>query len=128
MTFEELVGWKDYWQRQLRLDHLDIILREAELWELRSNEIAINRVVGYSRAMVVLEPAKDRMPSQDDHFHYDREVQLVHELLHIKESEWRERPEVSKVMDEDKWLKQLHEDSLDAMAEALVRARRGQLR
>jgi hypothetical protein len=30
-----------------------------------------------------------------------------------------------KVMDEDKWLSSLHEDSLDAVAEALVRARRG---
>ena len=49
----------------------------------------------------------------------------MHELLHTKEAPWRDHPKVYEVLDKDVWLKGLHEDSLDAVAEALVRARRG---
>lgn len=112
-----------YWKRQLRLDHWDIEMRYAAVDEIRSmgNSFAAR----YHRAQILLRSPQDRCPDDESRFRLDYEVIIVHELLHILESVWRDNPKVEEVLDKDEWIKRLHEDTLDATAEALVRARRG---
>ena len=113
-----------YWQRQLRMDHWDIELRLAGRDELEdaAGQCATRR---YNGAVVILLADESMIPEYKRFFRLDPEVRLVHELLHLKESLWRDNPKVEAVMDEDKWIKRLHEECLDAVAEALVRTRRG---
>lgn len=112
-----------YWQRQLRLDHWDIELRFAGTDEIEGQ--GKSAVTVFHKARILLCPQVDRSPSLKTIFRLDYEVVIVHELLHILESVWRDNPNVRDVMDEDEWIRQLHENSLDATAEALVRVRRG---
>ncbi len=116
-----------YWQPELRLDHLDIdlqLMRREERDELAYSSIA----PFHHRQKLRIRHPEDRCPTDLRDMRRDLEVAVVHELLHMKESPWRDHPDVAKLLDEDKWLKQLHENSLDAVAEALVRARRGERR
>lgn len=113
-----------YWKPQLRLDHIDFeldMLRREE-----SNELArCCSAFGRHRQKIHIRHPDDRSESDKNHFRRDLEVAVVHELLHTKEATWRDHPKVEAVLDKDKWLRELHEDSLDAIAEAMVRARRG---
>jgi hypothetical protein len=114
-----------YWQPQLRLDHIDfdIVISNAE--EM-GNKLGNCKVCPIRhRQKIILRHPNDRTNTDREYFRRELEVVIVHELLHTKEVTWRDHPKVMKVMDEDKWLSSLHEDSLDAVAEALVRARRG---
>lgn len=114
-----------YWQRELRLDHMDFELMFHNVGESDDRLGTCNMAPSRHRQKIILRHPSER--SERDHaiFRHDLEVVIVHELLHTKEFPWRDHPNVGKVMDEDKWLNRLHEDSLDAVAEALVRARRG---
>lgn len=121
---EELKEIMKFWQRELRLDHWDIEIRFAakeELYYSQGNSCAGR----YHRAQIRLKPESERTRDEIDRFLLDYEVVIVHELLHIKESVWRDNPKVEEVLDKDEWIRRLHEDSLDATAEALVRARHG---
>ena len=106
-----------YWKNQLRLDHLDILLRWKAEKENPIQVVGSMQYLDYHRGIITLQPPESRTPSTDIDFHSTYEVVLVHELLHMKEATWRDHPSVEKVF-EDKWLKQLHEDSLDAVAES----------
>lgn len=114
-----------YWQRQLRLDHIDfqIVIQNVEESgdSLGTCKVAPSR----HRQKIILRHPRDRSDADREDLRRDLEVVIVHELLHTKEFPWRDHPAVEKIMDEDKWLNRLHEDSMDAIAEALVRARRG---
>lgn len=112
-----------YWQRELRLDHWDIEFRFSQRDELgdAAGRCATRR---YNGAIIVLLAKDGMIPEYDRHFRNDMEVRMVHELLHIKESLWRDNPKLN-VMDDDEWIRRVHEECLDAVAEALVRARRG---
>ena len=114
-----------YWQRQLRLDHYDfkvIVMNPEENGDYLGN---CKFAPGRHLQKIAIRHPEDRTERDKEVFRRDLEVVIVHELLHTKEATWRDHPKINAVLDEDKWLKNLHEDSLDAVAEALVRARRG---
>jgi hypothetical protein len=116
-----------YWQPQLRLDHIDFeldMLRKEENVSLAQCCVAFAR---HRQKLHVRHP-DDRSERDKNDFRRDLEVAVVHELLHSKEATWRDHPSIDDVFKKDKWLTELHEDSLDAIAEALVRARRGIIR
>jgi hypothetical protein len=117
-----------YWQRELRLDHIDfeIILMAPE--DNNGNLGDCKHSFGRHRQKIRLYNPADRTDKDRAVFRRDLEVVIVHELLHTKEMPWRDHPKVDEIFDKDKWLEGLHEDSLDAVAEALVRARRGMRR
>jgi hypothetical protein len=114
-----------YWKPQLRLDHVDFEIVFKNPGEakgiLATCEIAFSR----HRQKIELRHPTERTERDKTDFRRDLEVVVVHELLHTKEMLWRDHPAIDKVFVEDKWLGELHEDSLDAIAEALVRTRRG---
>jgi hypothetical protein len=117
-----------YWQRELRLDHVDFeIIFNAP--EESSGHLAVCKIAyGRHRQKIELRHPSERTERDKTVFRRDLEVVIVHELLHTKEMPWRDHPNIDKIFVEDKWLGGLHEDSLDAIAEALVRARRGMRR
>jgi len=114
-----------YWQRQLRLDHIDFEIFLMIPGE--DNDQVANCKINPSRhrQKIGLRHPSQRSERDKDIFRHDLEVCIVHELLHTKEASWRDHPNVVTVLDDDKWLHDRHEDSLDAVSEALVRARRG---
>lgn len=114
-----------YWKPQLRLDHIDfeVVLYAPE--ENRDNLAVCKIAFGRHRQKIEIRHPDDRSERDKDVFRRDLEVVIVHEMLHTKEMPWRDHPTVDEVFQKDKWLAGLHEDSLDAVAEALVRARRG---
>lgn len=125
---EEARFYISYWQRELRLDHFDfeVILLNKE--ENNNNLANCNIAPGHHRQKIGIRHPSDRTERDREVFRRDLEVSVVHELLHTKEVPWRDHPSIDEVFKKDKWLVRLHEDSLDAMAEALVRARRGMKR
>ena len=114
-----------YWQRELRLDHMDFELFLMATEESKGHLADCKYAPGRHRQKIGLRHPGDRTEHDCTVFRRDLEVCIVHELLHTKEMTWRDHPKVNEVLDKDEWLKGLHEDSLDAVAEALVRARRG---
>lgn len=117
-----------YWQPQLRLDHIDFEITTAGREESYDKLADCNIAPARHRQRIKLRHPEDKTESDDLVFRRDLEVVVVHELLHTKEAPWRDHPTIDEIFRKDKWLTQLHEDSLDAMAEALVRARRGMTR
>jgi hypothetical protein len=117
-----------YWQRELRLDHIDFEIIFSSPEESNGNLAVCKIAFGRHRQKIELRHPSERTVRDNTVFRRDLEVVIVHELLHTKETPWRDHPAVDKVFVEDKWLGSLHEDSLDAIAEALVRARRGMKR
>lgn len=117
-----------YWKSQLRLDHIDfeIVLYSPE--ENNGNLATCKISFPRHRQKIRIMHPSDRSERDKEVFRRGLEVAIVHELLHTKEMPWRDHPSIEEVFEKDKWLKELHEDSLDAVAEALVRARRGILR
>ena len=118
-------GYLAYWKSQLRLDHVDfeIVLSNPE--ESHGHLAVCKIAYGRHRQKIELRHPSEQTERDKTVFRRDLEVVIVHELLHTKETPWRDHPSVDKVFVDDKWLAGLHEDSLDAVAEALVRARRG---
>jgi hypothetical protein len=114
-----------YWQRELRLDHMDFEVLLENVEEFKGRLATCRVSPKRHRQKIILRHPSERTRQDAAVFRRDLEVCVVHELLHTKEMLWRDHPKVDKVMDTDEWLKELHEDSLDAVAEALVRARRG---
>lgn len=116
------------WQRELRLDHVDfeIVFNSPE--ESNGHLATCKIAYGRHRQKIELRHPSERTERDSTVFRRDLEVVIVHELLHTKETPWRDHPSVEKVFVDDKWMAGLHEDSLDAIAEALVRARRGMKR
>jgi hypothetical protein len=121
-------GHLEYWQRELRLDHIDFEIMLYNPGESDDQLGTCKVAPSKHRQKIILRNPRDRSEGDLAVFRHDLEVVIVHELLHTKEFPWRDHPAVGRVMDEDKWLRGLHEDSLDAVAEALVRARRGMRR
>jgi len=114
-----------YWQRQLRLDYMDIDIVLMRTNEKRGVYADCMEAPSYHHQKIKIRHPDDRSDTDRGVFRFDLEVCIVHELLHTKEFPWRDHPKTKEVLDKDEWLKQLHEDSIDAVAEALVRARRG---
>jgi hypothetical protein len=121
----EAKQYLSYWQRELRLDHIDFRMLIQNVEE-DQDTLANCKVapIRHRQKIIIRHPSQSTEADKAD-FRRDLEVVIVHELLHTKEFPWRDHPDIMKIMDEDKWLNRLHEDSLDATAEALVRARRG---
>ena len=118
----------EYWQRELRLDHIDFELFVMAPEESKGHLADCEVAPGRHRQKIGIRNPIERTERDRAVFRRDLEVCIVHELLHTKEVPWRDHPKVDEVLDKDVWLKELHEDSLDAVAEALVRARRGMRR
>jgi hypothetical protein len=113
-----------YWKPQLRLDHFDFELFIMAPGESNDRLATCNFAPSRHRQKIGLRHPTKRSDRDREVFRNDLEVAIVHELLHTKEFPWRDHP-AAKAFDDDKWLKELHEDSMDAIAEALVRVRRG---
>ena len=121
----EAKGYLDYWKPQLRLDHMDFELVLMMPEENNNQYAQCKQNPTYHRQKIALRHPSQKSERNREDFRGDLEVCIVHELLHTKEVPWRDHPNVIKVLDDDEWLRKRHEDSLDAVAEALVRARRG---
>ena len=109
-----------YWQPQLRLDHVDFEIVFSNPEESTGHLAVCKIAYGRHRQKIELRHPSERTERDQTVFRRDLEVVIVHELLHTKEAPWRDHPSVDKVF--------VHEDSLDATAEAMVRARRGMTR
>lgn len=114
-----------YWKPQLRLDHVDFEIVFSNPEESNGHLATCKIAWGRHRQKIEIRHPIERTERDKTVFRRDLEVVIVHELLHTKETPWRDHPSVEKLFTDDKWLAGLHEDSLDATAEALVRARRG---
>jgi hypothetical protein len=114
-----------YWQPQLRLDHIDFEIVFMNPEEDRDRLAMCKVAPSKHQQKIEIRHPSQRCERDSVFFRRDLEVVIVHELLHTKEIPWRDYPEVDKVFEGNKWIVNLHEDSLDAIAEALVRARRG---
>ena len=121
----EAKDYVGYWQRELRLDHMDFEVMLGNVEEMGDKLGNCKMSPSRHRQKIIIRHPNERTAADVAVFRRDLEVVIVHELLHTKEFLWRDHPKVVTVMDEDVWLNRLHEDSLDAVAEALVRARRG---
>ena len=117
-----------YWQRQLRLDNMDIKLR----WMVdREDEDALAKNFPQNNnhnALIALRNPNDIPKMWLKDFSSDMEVNLVHELLHIRDYGWAHSNHFDHLFTNDDTLQRHHEMSIDAVAEALVRARRGMMR
>ena len=117
-----------YWQRQLRLDDVDIKLR----WRIPEEEEDKNDSLGcidtddmrHEVSISLLHPS---IPSPYAGFYVyllDTEITLVHELLHLCFSGWVNDKKTD-IFLEHTLVHAHYERSIEAIAEALVRARRG---
>jgi hypothetical protein len=113
----------DYWKSELRLDHFDfeVVIRRPEE---ESSQGSCKSHPSFHRQKIWIPHPNDRTREDDLRFIRDLEITIVHELLHTKEFVWRKHPKIDKVFEEDEWVTSMHEDYLDAVAEAIVRARR----
>jgi hypothetical protein len=114
-----------YWQRELRLDHIDFEIFVIAPEENKNNLADCKVAPGRHQQKIGIRHPIDRKERDKFYFRRELEVTIVHELLHTKEFTWRDHPSIDAAFEKDKWLVELHEDSLDAVAEAMVRARRG---
>jgi len=117
-----------YWKPQLRLDHVDFEIVFCQPEESGNNLARCKVAFCHHQQKIEIRHPSERCARDVDFFRRDLEVCVVHELLHTKEATWRDHPTIDEPFRKDKWLTQLHEDSIDAIAEALVRARRGMTR
>ena len=123
---EKLHSDLKHWQRELRIENIDIEMR----WlykEEAPDKFALNWVYPELHyALLAFQLPQNRLCLICRSFNSDYEVVLVHELLHVRDSNWRSS-EIRELLDEEVTL-ELYEISIDAVAEALVRARRGMKR
>ena len=112
-----------YWQRELRIEHIDIHFRWLAKGE-NSNVYATTWTYPKIHfAIIAFNLPQNRNAEIDLEFNGSYEVVLVHELLHVRDSNWRSS-RIQELLD-DEVTDELYEISVDAVAEALVRARRG---
>jgi hypothetical protein len=113
-----------YWKRQLRLDDLDITLRWMAQHE-RDGDVGVHYPEPLCHRHVIAVRHPDHLSTfEKKEFSADYEVILVHEVLHCRENRWKETQEMREAL-ENELVQHNYEISLDAIAEALVRARRG---
>jgi recombinational DNA repair protein RecR len=122
---EQLHADLKHWQRELRLEDFDIEIR----WMARGEEHEkLGKCYDYSLSQLFIiaveHPDRRAMMENVRPFNGDFEVILVHELLHSRDIRWRGFSEIQSLLNENETLNELYEISLDAVAEALVRARR----
>jgi hypothetical protein len=123
---EQLQADLKHWQRELRLEDFDIEIR----WMARGEEPEkLGRFYDYSLSQLFIiaieHPDRRAMMDHIRPLNGDYEVVLVHELLHARDVRWRGHLDIQGLLNEQETLNELYEISLDAVAEALVRARRG---
>jgi hypothetical protein len=123
---EKLQADLKHWQRELRIEDIDIELR----W-LAKEEIPDKFAANWVYAQTHFATLAFQLPQNRNYlilrpFNSDYEVVLVHELLHVRDSDWRST-EIQELL-ADEVTAELYEIAIDAVAEALVRARRGIIR
>ena len=114
-----------YWQRELRLDDMDIELRWLA-WDEHPNDAGrFDDFYNVHAFSIGVRPPHQLLsiPNYRE-FNCDYEVILVHELLHARNSRWYCNDEILEILEEEP-LHRFFEESIDVIAEALVRARRG---
>ncbi len=114
-----------YWQRQLRLDDVDIEMRWLQWDEFPESAARFEDNSSVHMFVIAFRPPHQlySMPNIAS-FNCDYEVILVHELLHARNSRWYCNDAVLEIL-EDGLGNRMLEESIDCIAEALVRARRG---
>ena len=120
---DKLRNYLAYWQRELRLDNLDITLAWMESGEEDGAQGCVDIRQGYISyyAIKIIHPTDK---GEEQHFDADYEVILVHELLHVRDAEWEGDKRLT-AKEKDHLLQRNYEWAIDCTAEALVRARRG---
>jgi len=116
-----------YWQRQLRLDDIDIQLRWLDKEEEEPDvDGQMDGALTNNKCLISIRNPEHRpiLQKWQERFGEDYEVTLVHELLHVRDENWRCVEKMWKLQKDDT-LNSLYERDIDAVAEALVRARRG---
>lgn len=128
---EKLHIYLKYWQRELRLDGVEISVRWLSFEECSGEGGIGSSTVGAffsftssHRFEIGIAPDSLRDFDSIGIFNTDDEVILVHELLHIVDCRWSENSDVEEVF-QNEVTKYHHEIALDTVAEALVRSRRG---
>jgi hypothetical protein len=116
----------NYWQRELRIENIDIELRWLSKEEAPDKFALSWPYLELHYAVLAFQLPQNCLCMIHRSFNSDYEVVLVHELLHVRDSNWRSS-EIRELLDEEVTL-ELYEISIDAVAEALVRARRGMKR
>ena len=116
-----------YWQKQLRLDGLDIRLQFNTEREEDGVLVGGECVAQIENNFIIIRlcPPEEMENEPLKHlFCNDYEVILVHELLHGVNSSWQCGKLFNKLTEDDP-IYSLWEQSIHTIAEALVRARRG---
>lgn len=123
---DEIRGHLLHWQRELRLDGADVELRWMEKDEDHPDLIGRCDSESESSYFIISfrHPDHRQEKARQRIFNSDWEVVLVHELLHVRDDNWRSDRRIWKVLKEEV-PSQVYEIAIDAVAEALVRARRG---
>ena len=121
MKIEALRKLCVWWQKELRLEHIDIHVRYAEKRELFTEWGRTTRGDDSTHADIVICPPE--FCSQDTHCITDTEVILVHELMHVRE-EWDGEPKWIELRNSCKTIYLMHERGIERTAQALVRLRR----
>lgn len=111
-----------YWQRQLRLDDKEFQIRWLSKGEEDGARGACEEYT-YAHRFVILVQHPDDIDRECE-FNSDYEVVLVHELLHARQEAWI-CSKIDRIFKTHEVQHQIYEVSHDAIAEALVRARRG---
>lgn len=124
-----------YWQRELRLDGVEIKIEWIEENENKWKEFSsctLGQMEEFSGSFlyVIKIANQGKLKGHESAcFGEDYECILVHELIHVLNFPWENNSKIIPhlIPDEDtnEALKELYEAGINALAEALVRARRG---
>ncbi len=109
------------WQKILRLEDFDIHVMFANKWELVDCNALTQRSDDGTYAVIKILP--EELLNGDSFDNHDRETDLVHELLHVREI-WDSEPAWRELKAKNRTLFKLHELGIQRIAEALVSLKR----
>jgi hypothetical protein len=112
-----------YWQRQLRLQDWDVTISWASARELGEANGRTSLINTSKEAHVRILEEDEWPPESERTGHYDSEVTLVHELLHLHFRAWEGEAEESDTAEY-----RAKEAAIDLTSWALVRLDRGERR
>jgi len=135
---DQLHAYLAYWQRELRLDGVEIKIEWIEENENKGKKFDycnlgnMEEFSGSFLYIIKIENQGKLKGHESAQFGEDYECILVHELIHVLNFTWDRNSNIVPYLipeeDTNEVLGQLYEASINAIAEALVRARRGMKR
>ena len=132
---DQLHAYLAYWQRELRLDGVEIKIEWIEENENKGKKFDycnLGHMEEFSGSFLYIIKIANQgklKGHESAQFGEDYECILVHELIHVLNFTWDGNSKIASYLipdeDNNEVLGQLYEASINALAEALVRARRG---